>query len=161
MTHRLFLLVALLSLGLTACSPTAEPAAVPLSTAITKPTTAAATDEPTADLDTKTIQPDQEFTLSYGQTVELATTGETVTFKTVEDSRCPEGMACVWAGSLIVGLDVVDNNGQTVAIDLSLDDPTVTAQGQLPSGLKITLVDDGPEASTSVEAWQITLIVQA
>lgn len=161
MTPRLFLLVALMLLGLAACSPTAEPAAVPLNTPITKPTASSVVEEPTADSAAQVVQLEQEFTLPYGQAVELAASGETVVFKTVEDSRCPADVVCVWAGSLIVGLDVVDNKGKTVAIDLSLDDPTVTEQGQLPSGLKITLVDDGTEKSASVETWQITLIVEA
>ncbi|MBD8529199.1 MULTISPECIES: hypothetical protein [unclassified Massilia] len=39
------------------------------------------------------------FTLAPGQSAEVAP-GVTVTFESFEDSRCPPGVQCVWAGKL-------------------------------------------------------------
>ena len=43
----------------------------------------------------------EEFTLSIGQTVNIADEDLKITFKEVSgDSRCPTGVVCVWAGEV-------------------------------------------------------------
>jgi hypothetical protein len=52
-------------------------------------------------------RPGDQFDLGYGQTARLALTGLTITFKALgEDSRCPEGADCIWAGNARVILTV-------------------------------------------------------
>ena len=53
----------------------------------------------------------QEFSLHIDQSVKVQEAGFTVMFKAVlEDSRCPLGVDCVWAGNCKVALDIL--NGQ-------------------------------------------------
>lgn len=44
-------------------------------------------------------RPAGSFTLERGQSAEVAP-GVTLTFEAVDDSRCPPGVRCVWAGKL-------------------------------------------------------------
>lgn len=48
-----------------------------------------------------------EKTIRYKETVSLTTTpASTLTFAEVTDSRCPEGAQCIWAGNVIVDLEL-------------------------------------------------------
>ena len=50
---------------------------------------------------------DQEFEIKIGQQVSIKKEGLKITFSYVaEDSRCPEGVTCVWAGNGKVVLSV-------------------------------------------------------
>jgi hypothetical protein len=52
-----------------------------------------------------TIALGQEFTLGPGQTASLADGALSVRFERVsEDSRCPQGVNCVWEGDAVVAL---------------------------------------------------------
>lgn len=54
----------------------------------------------------------EEFRLKGGQSATIEGEGLTITFSGVaEDSRCPVGVECFWAGRVIVVLDV-DKDGQ-------------------------------------------------
>ena len=58
-----------------------------------------------------TVSTDQEFSLHINQSVKVSGAGFTVLFKAVlEDSRCPIGVDCVWAGNGKVALEIL--NGQ-------------------------------------------------
>jgi hypothetical protein len=61
-----------------------------------------------------------EFTLSIGQTASIGDeTGLQVTFEAVlEDSRCPSGVSCVWAGDAVVSIAAVDSTGRTTRLEL-------------------------------------------
>lgn len=49
----------------------------------------------------------KDFSLNNGQVVTVDGTGIRVTFRTVlEDSRCPVGVKCVWAGNAKVSLEI-------------------------------------------------------
>lgn len=57
------------------------------------------------------IKPGEEFELRCGQSASLSEAGLVVTFKDLtEDSRCPEGAVCVWAGNarVVVSLSETD-----------------------------------------------------
>ena len=58
--------------------------------------------------------------------------------RVVEDSRCPGGTQCVWAGRLVVSATVL-GGGWSRQIDLTLGTPVNVADGQL------TLVVATPE----------------
>jgi hypothetical protein len=48
-----------------------------------------------------------EKTIRYHETVSLTSDNPpTLTFAEVADSRCPEGATCVWAGNVLVDLDI-------------------------------------------------------
>jgi hypothetical protein len=57
----------------------------------------------------------EQFQLKYDQSVKLNQAGLTITFKALgEDSRCPEGMACFWAGNARV---VISVNGSDASLN--------------------------------------------
>ena len=53
---------------------------------------------------------DKEFSLAIGQTAKIS--GENLTIKLTDvtnDSRCPQGVTCVWAGEVTCALDITLN----------------------------------------------------
>jgi hypothetical protein len=49
---------------------------------------------------TKDVALDQEFEIRFGQQVSIKKEGLKITFGSVaEDSRCPTGVECIWAGN--------------------------------------------------------------
>lgn len=55
-----------------------------------------------------------EKTIRYKETVTLsATPASTLTFAEVTDSRCPEGAQCIWAGNVIVDLELKPSTAST------------------------------------------------
>lgn len=53
----------------------------------------------------------EEFELRFGQSAALSEAGIGVTFKALtEDSRCPEGAVCFWAGNARVVVSVSDTD---------------------------------------------------
>lgn len=79
---------------------------------------------------TKVVAIGQDFDLAPGQTAVVDGGALSVTFVTVaEDSRCPTGVQCVWAGNGAVAL-MVDTPGtgkQTVTLNTTLTPRTVKA----------------------------------
>jgi len=63
----------------------------------------------------------------------------------IEDSRCPKGTQCVWAGRIVVKSRIDLPNDYTVVRDLALGVPT-----QLAGGL-LTLTDAEPQARKNRE----------
>ncbi len=64
----------------------------------------------------------EEFDLRIGETA--AITGEhlSVGFSSVtEDSRCPQGVDCIWAGNAIVRASVSEASGQRETVDLNTE----------------------------------------
>ena len=46
-----------------------------------------------------TVGPGETFTLGVGQSAQIAAEGMTVEFnEVIDDSRCPQGVTCIWAG---------------------------------------------------------------
>ena len=71
---------------------------------------------------------DTIVTLAAGQTARVAS-GVTLTFvRVANDSRCPAGAQCVWAGELRIALSL-NTNGETSAFDLStMSEPSATVK---------------------------------
>ena len=62
---------------------------------------------------------DQQFELRVGQTATIAGEGLTVEFQAVpEDSRCPTGVQCVWAGNARVQV-VLAKGGKAAGVELN------------------------------------------
>jgi hypothetical protein len=67
---------------------------------------------------------DKEFSLSIGQTAEIKSEQLTLQFEGIqEDSRCPRGATCFWAGRVISAL-LINDNGLTSRIVLTEPRPT-------------------------------------
>lgn len=191
MTHsmlfrRLFLLLMIMGIAVTACTPTVEPTAdsgdIPIIELTDEPEPTADSEEPPAvdgypDPNEETVyQPypdpkpeddaddlivgdeDNLYVLAEGETVTVSS-GEALTFVAVEDSRCPADATCVQAGSLIVELAVTAADDTAETIQLSLDDPQITAVALLPSGFPITLVDDGTQEVDQGNERMIQVVV--
>lgn len=59
---------------------------------------------------TSTVPMGSDFTLAPGESVVFRNSGMTFTFtRVVSDSRCPTAVTCVWAGSAIIAMRVVNN----------------------------------------------------
>jgi hypothetical protein len=61
----------------------------------------------------------EAFDLHVSQSIRVKGESLTVTFeRVVEDSRCPTGATCIWAGDAVVRLTLTGARGQTATIDL-------------------------------------------
>ena len=70
----------------------------------------------------KTVQLDKEFDLRIGQTAILEAVGLTVSFTAVtEDSRCPQGVDCIWAGNADVKIRVSSNQAGSASLELKTE----------------------------------------
>ena len=115
MKIRKMIIVSLVTTLLTSCLPLAKILATatitPVSTATPKPSM------PTKQL----IEPklDEEIQIKFGESVSLDKGSLTIKFKSlVGDSRCPQGVVCVWAGNAEVILEVSRNE---IALNTALD----------------------------------------
>jgi uncharacterized Zn finger protein len=70
----------------------------------------------------KTVRLNQSFVLRVGQEVLVAEQQLSVKFVSVpEDSRCPKGVNCIWAGNVRVQLQVTKAKSKPVKVELSLN----------------------------------------
>jgi len=75
---------------------------------------------------------DQKFSLGVGDSATIA--GENLKFKflnVISDSRCPEGVTCIWAGEVSCLIQVTDKELKTTEVVL-------TAPGSSPGNKDIT-----------------------
>ena len=79
----------------------------------------------------------------FGETVTIPGTTTQVTFRDVDDSRCPSTVTCVWAGDAAVLLQSGNDN-----VTLHTNTGAGPASAQL-QGWTITLVDVQPERTTT------------
>ncbi len=85
---------------------------------------------------------DGDFDLAPGQSARLDGSALTISFKAVtEDSRCPLGVFCIWAGNGAVSLTVTDGAGVKNQVLLNT---TLTPQGVSIGGYEISLVSLEP-----------------
>ncbi|MFA6542188.1 MAG: hypothetical protein WCT99_11345 [Bacteroidota bacterium] len=85
----------------------------------------------------KEVAPGEEFELKYRETVRIHDTNLSLTFSSLkEDSRCPEGAVCVWAGNAKIGMTAD-------AVEFELNTTLEPAQAQF-SGYTITLIAVSP-----------------
>ena len=143
--------VALAMLLVAACGPTG---------AASPPTPPAAGAQPEITLG-------QEFALRVGQTAALGGgAGIRLTFEAVrEDSRCPVGVTCIWAGDAVVAVTVDDTGGGGTRTLVEFHtNPSVDAEAVF-GGYTLRLVGLSPvprEGSTiEVDEYQATLVMKA
>jgi hypothetical protein len=110
---------------------------------------------------TAPLRPGEEVRLVPGGTAATADGGVCVTFMAVaEDSRCPKGARCVWAGNARVRLQLRERDEEReVALNTTLDPRRVaTAAGELV----LVALDPYPEAGKQIEPddYRLTLRLQ-
>ncbi|MHA7131475.1 hypothetical protein [Algoriphagus namhaensis] len=93
----------------------------------------------------------EEFDIQINQTTSLCDEPVSITFlEVINDSRCPQGVDCIWAGFVQVKLEL-DLNGQIYPVELSSDEP----YSGIPSvvalqGYSVRLVDLTPYPAINV-----------
>ena len=118
---RRIITVSLVVTLLTSCLPAAKILATatiaPVPTITPAPTSTPIAITPTKQL----IEPklDEEIQIEFGESITLEKGKLTIKFKSlVGDSRCPQGVVCVWAGTAEVILEVSKNK---IALNTTLD----------------------------------------
>lgn len=74
----------------------------------------------------------QEFELKFGQQVSIKREGLTVSFQAVaEDSRCPQGVECVWAGNgkVLLKLSKARKHSARMSLNTGVDPKQDTYRG--------------------------------
>lgn len=103
-----------------------------------------------------TVSPGQEFQLAYGKSVSIPLAGLTITFRALgEDSRCPEGVFCVWEGNARV---VVAVSNTEESLNTAVDPKQISHRGYSIQLLRVNpypVVDETHDA----EDYVITLVV--
>lgn len=92
----------------------------------------------------------QEFTLKVGEQVVIKEAGLKITFRTVaEDSRCPKGVDCIWAGNGKIYVRVV--HGKRKPIELGLNTGTEPMQQRfLEYDIKLVGLNPYPEKDVNI-----------
>ena len=90
-----------------------------------------------------------EFTLKYGQTIEIKEEKLKIKFASVaQDSRCPQGEQCISAGNASITLDVKTANNTSTSVTLNTANEP---QELIFQGLGIRLVDLQPNPKSGVD----------
>ena len=107
-------------------------------------------------------QTTESITLKAGKNARARHSGLTLRFVEVtEDSRCPAGLACVWAGNARVKIQVVNRGGGTKTLEANT---TMGPKGDQFDGWAIELVSltprptkkGKPGAKSYIAAFTIT-----
>lgn len=109
---------------------------------------------------TRTVRPGEVVELAVGETVALAGEARTVTFARVaEDSRCPRGVTCVWAGRAVVELAVAAPGRPAENVRLVVGEPPPAgAAGALE--LAALALEPAPRADVATRAEDYRLRLQ-
>ena len=68
----------------------------------------------------RVIRLNQEFTLKVGQSARSEDSGLKITFASVkEESRCPKGVTCVWAGNAKILIEISKHEGGSTTLELN------------------------------------------
>jgi len=110
----------------------------------------------------KGVSLNQEFTLKVGQTALIRPGGLKVTFERVlEDSRCPEGVNCIWAGNARIAVGLSRAGGRPTPVELNTDvEPR--RQSCLHYEVKLLGLSPRPEEGKRVDekSYSLTLVVK-
>lgn len=91
---------------------------------------AAPTTSPPTTTGARTVALGQSFTVGVGQPVTVSGPGLTVAFVAlVEDSRCPIGSQCIWAGRAVISLTVAKAGMAPATLAVSTEDPPSSRYG--------------------------------
>lgn len=107
----------------------------------------------------KQAQASGEMVIGYGKTVEVKDQRVKVTFRSVvEDSRCPQGEQCIWAGNAGIVLSVA--KGSDPPVDVTLNTAKEPRDAGY-DGTQIRLVDlrPHPKSGATVKASDYEAVV--
>ena len=115
----------------------------------------------TADPRTAAITLGQPFELALGATARVPDSPHSVTFEAVpQDSRCPAGAMCVWAGEATVRLRVI-SAGEDVRVTLSDSRvPRSAVVGALEIELLSVLGGRAAPGDTAAVAYRAQLVLR-
>ncbi len=103
----------------------------------------------------------REFTLKVGEQVSIKEAGLKISFSLVkEDSRCPKGVNCIWAGNGKILLKISKGRGQ--AANLELNTGIEPRQQRFQDyDIKLVGLDPYPEQNVAIKRGQYvaTLLV--
>jgi hypothetical protein len=109
----------------------------------------------------KTVRLNQNFVLRVGQEATVAEQKLNVKFVSVlEDSRCPKGVNCIWAGNVRVQLQVSKARSKPAKVELSLnprDAPDGEASNYGDYKLKLVSVEPYPVEGQQLRASDYTV----
>jgi hypothetical protein len=103
----------------------------------------------------------QEFTLKIGESAEVRSEAFAIEFDSVaEDSRCPKGVNCVWAGNAKVLLKVKKDAGQPATVELNTNTNPKTSR-LLEYEFRLKELKPYPEANTIIKSsdYEVSLSV--
>ena len=113
----------------------------------------------------KKIMLDKNFVLRIGQEVLTADGKLSVKFMSVpEDSRCPTGVNCIWAGNVRVLLQATQAKSKPVKVELNTNPRDTPAGEEADCGnyrIKLVSVDPYPVQDQQLSAgdYRVTLVV--
>lgn len=110
----------------------------------------------------KVIVLDQELKLKIGESGKAAGEGLEVEFDSVaDDSRCPRGVTCVWAGNAKVLLKVKKDAGKAADVELNTNINPRTSRYQ-DYELTLKELKPYPEANSPIKSseYEVTLTVR-
>ena len=91
---------------------------------------------------TATAQFGAQISLGLNQSVTFPD-GLTVTVADINDSRCPQGVQCIWAGEVAVTLTLTKGNFETSMGEVRLGE--LTKKTELVKGYTLALISATPE----------------
>jgi hypothetical protein len=111
----------------------------------------------------KEVSLDEEFTIKFGQPVEVKDANLRITFTAVEeDSRCPVDVVCVWAGNAKLNLEVKGSKKKFVSAPVNT---TSEPREIVFKGYKVKLLGVSPQRKAGTPVlpadYQATLVVSS
>jgi hypothetical protein len=119
--------------------------------------------EPQVDTNVSLVPATTEVTLRYGEDRQLDNSVLRVTFvRVVEDSRCPAGVLCIWAGNAVVEIGIAAGMGPTVPLQINA---TMDPRYADWNGVRVTVLELAPlpRADTPIkpEDYSVKLRLEA
>ena len=110
----------------------------------------------------KAARLDAEFSLRVGQKAHIKSEGLNISFSSVtEDSRCPVGVDCIWAGNAAVAVKLSKAKGDSASVNLNTDlDPKERSFEQYV--ITLTKLSPYPKKDSSIkkEDYVATFVVR-
>jgi hypothetical protein len=108
----------------------------------------------------KRVPVNRDFTLRAGREVYVSNAGFKIRFKTVvEDSRCPKGVDCVWAGNAKVILAVKKGTRKTVEIELNTNSEPQSAT-YLGYEIKLERLNPYPQKDVEIKKGDYVAVLK-
>ena len=104
---------------------------------------------------------EQEFKLKVGESAKALHEGLKVEFESVaEDSRCPRGVTCIWAGNAKILLKVEKDAGKKANVELNTNINPKTSR-YFEYELRLKELKPYPESNATIKAsdYEVTLTV--